>query len=199
MDSCIQNIFDRFEALIDLVDDRPSSSSAADHGETLDEHECWFDHHGTYDNTLHVPLVIRYPGKMPEGVRVYGYTGSSISIPPLLESRQDPEDQGRSSFDGQSLVPLAKGEIETHDPEIYFTECTWMRKHGWRTPEWKLIVALEPDFHFKPPVELYNACSTDPDGAQGGTSRKSRPDVVAFLRGRMDATWIAKREARRRA
>ena len=31
-----------------------------------------------------------------------------------------------------------------------------MRKHGWRTPEWKLIVALEPDFHFKPMVELYN-------------------------------------------
>ena len=31
-----------------------------------------------------------------------------------------------------------------------------MRKHGWRTPEWKLIHALEPDFHFKPEVELYN-------------------------------------------
>ena len=31
-----------------------------------------------------------------------------------------------------------------------------MRKHGWRTPQWKLIVALEPDFHFKPEIELYN-------------------------------------------
>ena len=31
-----------------------------------------------------------------------------------------------------------------------------MRKHGWRTPSWKLMIALEPDFHFKPEIELFN-------------------------------------------
>jgi len=66
-----------------------------------------------------------------------------------------------------------------------------MRKHGWRTPEWKLIVALEPDFHFKPPVELYNLI-TDP--GENSNLAEDLPDVVAFLRARMDA-WIAKREA----
>jgi hypothetical protein len=65
-----------------------------------------------------------------------------------------------------------------------------MRKHGWRTPEWKLIVALEPDFHYKPPVELYNLLE-DPQENDNLAGRL--PDVVAFLRGRMDA-WIAKRE-----
>ena len=65
-----------------------------------------------------------------------------------------------------------------------------MRKHGWRTPEWKLIEALEPDFHFKPPVELYNLV-TDPD--ENVNLADKLPDVVAYLKGRMEQ-WIAKRE-----
>jgi arylsulfatase A-like enzyme len=65
-----------------------------------------------------------------------------------------------------------------------------MRKHGWRTPEWKLIMALEPDFHFKPPVELYNLVE-DPD--ENNNLAESEPEVVATLRGRMER-WIAKRE-----
>jgi len=65
-----------------------------------------------------------------------------------------------------------------------------MRKHGWRTPEWKLIVALEPDFHFKPEVELYNLIA-DPD--ENNNLAETEPAVVANLRARMEA-WIAKRE-----
>lgn len=65
-----------------------------------------------------------------------------------------------------------------------------MRKHGWRTPEWKLIVALEPDFHFKPPVELYNLVE-DPE--EYNNLAASEPDMVAALKARMDA-WIARRE-----
>ncbi|GAA3326150.1 hypothetical protein GCM10020331_060870 [Ectobacillus funiculus] len=59
-------------------------------------------------------------------------------------------------FNGRNLVQLIKGEEIPPVTEFYITECTWMRKHGWRTPEWKLIQALEPDFHFKPEIELYN-------------------------------------------
>ena len=35
-----------------------------DHGEELDEHGYWYDHHGLYDNILHVPLMMRYPPKL---------------------------------------------------------------------------------------------------------------------------------------
>ncbi len=65
-----------------------------------------------------------------------------------------------------------------------------MRKHGWRTPEWKLIVALEPDFHFKPEVELYNLIE-DPGETKNLASREKQ--VVEMLRARMLA-WIARRE-----
>ena len=66
-----------------------------------------------------------------------------------------------------------------------------MRKHGWRTPEWKLIVALEPDFHFKPEVELYNLVM---DPLENDNLAEKEPEVVAALRARMDA-WIKRREA----
>src|SRR5690606_10069193 len=57
---------------------------------------------------------------------------------------------------------------------------------------WKLIVALEPDFHFKPEVELYNLIA-DPE--ENHNLAEELPDVVAWLRGRMDA-YIAAREAK---
>src|SRR5262249_8948360 len=41
----------------------------ADHGESLGEHETFFDHVLLYPDTLHVPLVLRADG-LPRGVRV---------------------------------------------------------------------------------------------------------------------------------
>ena len=57
-----------------------------------------------------------------------------------------------------------------------------MRKHGWRTPEWKLIVSLEPDFHFKPEVELYNLVK-DPE--ENHNVAEENPEVVEVLKKRM--------------
>jgi arylsulfatase A-like enzyme len=93
-------------------------------------------------------------------------------------------------FDGRSLVPLFHGEERIQEPEVYITECTWMRKHGWLTPEWKLIRALEPDFHFKPEFELYNIIR---DPGETRNLAKEEPEIVALLNARMEA-HIAKRE-----
>lgn len=187
MDAAIQSIFNALEAR-GLVENTIVVING-DHGETLYDHECYFDHHGMYDPTLVVPLIIRYPGVVPAGRRVAGYNQHKDLVPTLLElaniTREDIQ------FDGQSLMKLVRGEATTFDSEFYITECTWMRKHGWRTPEWKLIIALEPDFHFKPEVELYNLVQ-DPE--ENNNLAESEPDVVALLKGRMDA-WIAKREA----
>jgi arylsulfatase A-like enzyme len=93
-------------------------------------------------------------------------------------------------FDGRSLVPLMRGQNREPEPEFYITECTWMRKHGWRTPEWKLIHALEPDFHFKPEVELYNLIR---DPGENVNLAEEEPEVVAYLENRM-SKHIARRE-----
>ena len=186
MDACIQSIFNALEAM--GIEDETIVVLNGDHGETLYDHECWFDHHGIYDVTLHVPLIIRYPGNIPAGQRVPGFNQHKDLVPTILELA---EIDAGINFDGRSLIPMINSEVTSHESEIYLTECTWMRKHGWRTPEWKLIRALEPDFHFKPPVELYNLIH-DPD--ENDNLAESHPDVVEFLTERMNA-WIAKREA----
>jgi len=159
----------------------------SDHGETLMDHECYFDHHGLYECTLHVPLIMRLPGVLPEGVRIPGISLQQDLVPTILELAG--VDAGRS-FDGKSLLPLIRGERTANYSEFYITEATWMRKHGWRTPEWKLIVALEPDFHFKPEVELYNLIL---DPGENHNLAEKEPGIVAALRQRMEA-WIEKRE-----
>lgn len=186
MDACIQSIFNTLEA-IGILDDTIVILNG-DHGETLYDHECWFDHHGLYDVTLHVPLIVRYPHKVPAGRRVVGYNQHKDLVPTILELAEI--DSG-TSFDGQSLLPMVNGQITSHESEIYITECTWMRKHGWRTPEWKLIRALEPDFHFKPEIELYNLIS-DPDEYENQAEKQ--PELVELLTKRMN-NWISDRES----
>ncbi len=186
MDACIQTIFNALDA--HGITDETIIALNGDHGETLYDHECWFDHHGIYDNTLHVPLIIRYPGKIPAGTRLSGYNQHKDLVPTLLELAEVPAEG--VAFDGSSLMDLVRKERSSHDEEFYITECTWMRKHGWRTPHWKLIVALEPDFHFKPEVELYNLIQ---DPSENNNLAESRPEVVSELRAKMEA-WISKRE-----
>jgi len=186
MDACIQVLLNQLDAL--GIAGNTIVVLNGDHGETLYDHDCFFDHHGIYDTTLHVPLILRYPGKVPAGRRVPGFNQHKDLVPTLLELAEI--DAGGIAFDGKSLMPMARGEVSSHESEFYLTECTWMRKHGWRTPEWKLIMALEPDFHFKPPVELYNLVE-DPD--ENNNLAESEPEVVALLKGRMER-WISKRE-----
>jgi arylsulfatase A-like enzyme len=187
MDAAIQTILNTLETLGIL--DETIVVVNSDHGETLYDHDCWFDHHGIYDNVLHVPLIIRYPARLPAGKRYSGYNRHQDLLPTLLElAGITPENL---SFDGQSLMKMVRGETASFDSEFYITECTWMRKHGWRTPHWKLMLALEPDFHFKPAVELYNLVE---DPGENHNLAESNPDMVSLLKTRMEA-WLAKREA----
>lgn len=185
MDTCIQRILMQLDT-IGIADDTIVVLNS-DHGETLYDHECWFDHHGMYDVTLRVPLIIRYPGHMPANRRVRGYNQHKNLMPTILELAGIESD---IDFDGESLLRLVDGSRSSFESEIYITECTWMRKHGWRTPEWKLMVALEPDFHYKPAIELYNLIQ---DPHEDCNVAERFPEVVECLRKRMDA-HIAKRE-----
>lgn len=187
MDVCIAQIFEKLRQL--GIYDETIVVLNGDHGETLYEHECWYDHHGLYEHNLVVPLIIRYPGKVEAGRRVPGLNHHKDLVPTLLELAEIESDL---PFDGRSLTGLAADPAGwAEESECYLTECTWMRKHGWRTRDWKLIVALEPDFHFKPEVELYHLGD---DPLEEHNLAEEKPDVVADLRSRMEA-FIARREA----
>lgn len=186
MDSCINVLLEKIKAL--GIEENTIVVFVSDHGETLYDHDCYFDHHGMYDCTLVVPLIICWKNHLPAGVRIDDYCQLKDVMPTLLDIMGINTDL---PLEGRSLMPLIYGEKREPEPEMYITECTWMRKHGWRTPEWKLMVALEPDFHFKPEIELYNLIK-DPE--ENNNVAEENPEVVTMLRTRME-NFIKKREA----
>lgn len=185
MDACIANIFATIASL--GIEEETLIVITSDHGETLYDHECWYDHHGLYECTLEVPLVFIWPGKVPAGQRVKDYTLTKDTTPTILDLLGV---KPKLKFDGRSLVPRMNGKAWRAESEFYITEATWMRKHGWRTPQWKLIQALEPDLHDKPEVELYNLIA-DPEENHNLAAKE--PEVVTHLQARMLA-HIAQRE-----
>ena len=184
MDMCINQILETLR--LTGAEDDTIVVFISDHGETLDEHDCYFDHHSIYDNVLNVPLAMRY-NKFPFVGSVVDVCQVKDLVPTVLSLCG--LDTG-IKFDGRDLTKAVTGECMPQESEFYITEATWMRKHGWRTPEWKLIVAMEPDFHFKPEVELYNLID---DPQENNNLAESEPEVVKFLTGRMEA-HIKKRE-----
>ena len=160
----------------------------SDHGEVLGEHEgCWYDHHGLYEANLRIPLILRCPGRIPAGLRLNGLVRTRDIAPTVLDLLGLKKETKET--DGTNLLPLIRSRSHKGTSgELYLTECTWMKKRGWKTRDWKLIVAMEDPFNL-PPVELYDL-RRDP-GETRNLARR-RPDVVARLRRRMDA-HIARR------
>jgi len=185
MDAAIANLFAQIEAL-GLIEETLVVITA-DHGETLDEHDCYYDHHGLYEPTLVLPLVFVWPGKVPAGKRFADISQAKDTTPTILDLMGI---KTGIKYDGRSLAPVMRGKARKVEPEFYITECTWMRKHGWRTPQWKYIRALEPDFHFKPEIELYDLVR---DPLENHNLADKEPEIVKLLDARMNE-WIAKRE-----
>jgi arylsulfatase A-like enzyme len=94
-------------------------------------------------------------------------------------------------FDGKSAVPVIYGAQDALRSEFYSTECTWMRKRGWRTPQWKYFEALEPDFHGKPKTELYDLIN---DPGELSNLAETEGAMCKALKKRM-TDWVARRVA----
>ncbi|MDR1566946.1 MAG: sulfatase-like hydrolase/transferase [Treponema sp.] len=186
MDACIAVLIKELQDL--GIAEETLVVFTSDHGETLNEHECWYDHHGLYECTLSVPLAFIYPGRIPAGTRFNDIVTLKDVLPTVLDIMGI--NRKAIPMDGRSLFPRMTGGELKQEPEFYITECTWERKHGWRTPQYKLIRALEPDFHYREPVELYDLIK---DPGENNNIAPKEPELVKTLSDRMDK-WIKKRE-----
>ncbi len=108
----------------------------SDHGESLTEHGIFFHHHGLYDEAVHVPLVLRYPGKLPENRKVKGFVQHVDILPTILDLLGI---KSPSSIDGGSLIPLVRGDKEQARSAVYAEESYAQRKQSIRTAEHKYI------------------------------------------------------------
>ena len=124
-----------------------------DHGESLTEHDIYWDHCGLYEATVHVPMIIRWPGNIPEGLRINSLAQHVDLMPTILEAvgLEKP-----SNLDGKSLWPLIQGKKEHNHKEVYMSECAWQAARGIRTEQYKYIETYDSGPFTRPPMELYD-------------------------------------------
>ena len=79
----------------------------SDHGESIGEHGIIGHGNSLYYETLHVPLLIIFPSRIPEGTRI-GETVSLRTLPSTILEMVGAEEN--ESFGGGSLYPLIMGE-----------------------------------------------------------------------------------------
>lgn len=126
----------------------------ADHGISMTEHGIFFDPHGLYDPSIHVPFIARWPGHLPPGRRVTPMLQHLDLAPTLLEAAELPIPP---QMEGRAFWRLLTGEERAGGHEsVISMECTWQAKWSLRTDRHKLIVARHQDLYGNPPIELYD-------------------------------------------
>jgi arylsulfatase A-like enzyme len=110
----------------------------SDHGESLTEHGIYFDHHGLYDVTIHIPLILRHPN-LPNGQKILGSVQHSDLVPTILDFLGSDKEK---TFDGESILPLIYEEVDQLHAAVYAEEALWQRKRSVRTSGYKYIQAI---------------------------------------------------------
>jgi len=90
----------------------------SDHGESLGEHDFYFDHGDfLYEPSMHIPLIIRLPGGEHAGRRVERQVTLMDLMPTLLElTGCEPAPLPTSGYGGRSLLPEINGALPAEEP-----------------------------------------------------------------------------------
>lgn len=101
----------------------------SDHGESLGEHNYWFDH-GMFgfQTCLHVPLIVRFPGVLAP--RVDEDPVELIHLAPTILSWAGKPLREGGWARGKSLIPRLRGEVAAPDT-ITFSEAGYSRRNNW--------------------------------------------------------------------
>ncbi|SEN41891.1 sulfatase family protein [Lihuaxuella thermophila] len=158
----------------------------ADHGESLGEHRIYFDHHGLYEPTIHVPLIISCPDKLPKNKRITALCQHADLLPTILDIAGVKTPKAIGPIDGRSLLPVIEGKQQEIRPFVISCEANWQLKRCIRTHQWKLIQSLEKDVYGNPRWELYNLKQ---DPAENKNVLKQYPNVARKLKNQMNL-WV---------
>ncbi len=187
----------------------------ADHGQSLLQHDYFGHGKHVYDATQRIPLIVRYPRRVPAGVRI-AHMARNVDIFPTVLALTHAH---AAAGDGRNLirgVPTPRASRAARAEETYvetYLSATWLfaeivdkendmrvpyRRLGWRTPRWKLIIN-DPmafgEFHLEA-VEIKDEASRAPyyseelydlaaDPGETANVVAEHPDVAATLRAKI--------------
>jgi arylsulfatase A-like enzyme/tetratricopeptide (TPR) repeat protein len=138
----------------------------SDHGESLGEHGEASHSVFIYEATVRVPLIVRYPPKLPAG-STYPASVRSVDLVPTilgLAELKPMETQGvdlSKAMAGKADAPMGSPYSESMHPELEFGMAPL---HGIRSGQWTYIRAPRPELYdrSKDPGETRNLLE-DPD------------------------------------
>lgn len=168
--------------------DRTIVIVTADHGELLGEHG-WEHGQSLYRHLLHVPLVIRAPGRVPHGVRVrhtISLRDVAATILDLIEPSSETQVLG-----GESLRGAWDTTADTGTPSRAFAALTKeARSDPDDPPFWVLFSLVDDSLHYlrsREGKELLFDVRTDVDERKNLTTTAIGRSVVGVMRAQVDS------------
>ena len=181
---CIAGIDDSIGRVLDYLDESGLAENtlviySSDQGFYLGEHG-WYDKRWMYEESLEMPFVARWPGRIPAGTRVPQLIQNIDYAPTFLELAGEtvPAD-----IKGNSLLGLMAGETPSDwRDSIYYHYYEYPEPHrvaphyGVRTDQHKLIYYYETE-----EWELFDLVD-DPQEMRSVYDAPERADLVATLK-----------------
>jgi arylsulfatase A-like enzyme len=115
VDAAVGTVLDALDAA--GLRDRAIVIVVADHGEEFWEHGGVEHGHTVYEELVHIPLLLRWPGHIAAGSRVRSVVRITDVLPSILELVSAGVPPG---LDGQSVLPLIRGDETT--PRVALSE-----------------------------------------------------------------------------
>jgi len=153
-------------------------------------------HLSLFDDLIHTPLIVRWPGVAPAGARFAGFVQICDWLPTFLEVLDIRDDGVRAHMQGASLAPTWLGQ-----PIREFAVAEYMKPL--QTIERAL--RLEPDFDYRPWLRRWKAIRTrdykyhwasdgrdmlfdiQADPGERENLSDTRPELAGELRRRLEA------------
>ncbi|MFQ6103974.1 MAG: sulfatase-like hydrolase/transferase [Candidatus Glassbacteria bacterium] len=173
MDACLGRLLDKIDLSSTLT------IIVGDHGEDLGDHGEMSHGSFLYESTVHVPLIISFPERLPEGL-IIDEVVSVVDIFPTVFDILGMETAG-IKIHGESLLPAIEGGSSS-DRVIYIETRLPLEEMGWSPlegvirGEWKYIKA--------PREELYNVIE---DPAEGSNLLENESGVAIQMRTILDS------------
>ncbi len=169
----------------------------ADHGESLGEHEIYYDHIGIYEPQLRIPLIIHAPGF---AATRSGAPVSTLDVAPTVSELTGT--RLRHQVSGLSLVPLMRGEASAAvtDRSSMVYQHADNDAAAVRQGPWKLIWPINPAHEVLPgepelyhldddPGELVNLAAAEPERLRD-LARSLRPWIDLGVAEPAEATHL---------
>ena len=186
VDRLLRELYESLDAMGLL--DRTAIIVTADHGESMTDHQIYWDHPSTYEDQIHVPLIMSGPGGLDSGKTIDALVQHVDLAPTILElAGVDPVPEPMAGqLEGKSLLPLVRGDAETQWDAVYLTEALCSARMGIRTSEWKLLKTIDQGSYERPPRELYRMAD-DPTETRDVYAQHT--DVARELEWQLDR-WV---------